>query len=329
MKVPSSPSPTFGAGGFSDDEVLACGKGLRVTRPKTYAYRESGLDTVQLTGIRVYTCPGCKEQYPEIPNIVGLHQVIASHLTRKPAPLTGPEFRFLRKEIGLKAKELAQCLGVTDVSLSRWETGASPISPAGDRLLRTLCSLKTMQAGRAIEPQKFITAFLEDFKRIAPAKAARPMEMTIPANRVAAVAAECVRLRAWGRSRRAGPGRPDPRIPTRRSAEMREQFPEKEKQFIDETCQAWEKLSETYRRRYERNNDPLNMAEFLGASVHAIKEPWVVKEILGAMQQGRYEFLRPIAPATKDERKNTMRETALDSLATVLGVDRLVAAGRT
>jgi putative zinc finger/helix-turn-helix YgiT family protein len=157
---------------------------LRVTRPKTYAYAESGLKTVLLTGVRVYACPGCKEQYPEIPNIVGLHQVIAGHLTRKPAPLTGGEFRFLRKEVGLKAKELARCLGVTDVSLSRWETGASPISPAADRLLRTLYSLKTMQAGRAAEPGKFITAFLEDFKRIAPAKTPRPMDITISADRL-------------------------------------------------------------------------------------------------------------------------------------------------
>jgi putative zinc finger/helix-turn-helix YgiT family protein len=170
-------------------KCMECGKALRITHPKTYAYRESGLDTVLLTGIRVYVCPSCGAEFPEISNIIGLHQVIASHLTRKPAPLTGPEFRFLRKEISLKAKELAQCLGVTDVSLSRWENGASPISPAADRLLRTLYSLKTMQAGRAIEPQKFITAFLEDFKRIVPGKPSRPMDITIPADRVAAVPA--------------------------------------------------------------------------------------------------------------------------------------------
>lgn len=170
-------------------KCVNCGKVLRATRPKTYTYRESGLEAVLLTGIRVYVCPGCEGQYPEIPNIVGLHQVIASHLSRKAAPLTGAEFRFLRKEIGLKAKDLAHCLGVTDVSLSRWETDASPINPAADRLLRTLYSLKTMQAGRAIEPQKFVTAFLEDLKRIAKVKAPRPLDLTIPADRMAVVPA--------------------------------------------------------------------------------------------------------------------------------------------
>lgn len=170
-------------------KCLECGKVLRATRPKTYTYRESGLESVLLTGIRVYVCPGCEAQFPEIPNIVGLHQLIASHLTRKAAPLTGAEFRFLRKEIGLKAKDLARCLGVTDVSLSRWETGASPINPAADRLLRTLYSLRTVQAGRAIEPQKFVTAFLEDLKRIATVKAPRPLYITIPADRIAAALA--------------------------------------------------------------------------------------------------------------------------------------------
>ena len=166
-------------------KCFECGRALRVKRPRVYPYRESGLSSVGLTGIRVYVCPSCKIEVPEIPNVVGLHQIIASQLTRKPAPLTGPEFRFLRKEIGLKAKDLAPCLGTTDVNLSRWETGTTPINPAADRLLRTLYSLKTMQAGRAVEPQKFIAAFLDDLKQIAPSKRPHPMGMRIPAHRLA------------------------------------------------------------------------------------------------------------------------------------------------
>lgn len=162
-----------------------CGKNLRVKRPRVYLYQESGLAAVGLTGIRVYVCLSCHLEFPEIPNVVGLHQIIASQLTRKPAQLTGPEFRFLRKEIGLKAKDLAHCLGTTDVNLSRWETGATPINPAADRLLRALYSLKTMQAGRAIEPQRFIAAFLDDLSQISPSKRPQPMGMRIPAHRLA------------------------------------------------------------------------------------------------------------------------------------------------
>lgn len=166
-----------------------CGKALRVTRPKAYRYREVGLDSVLLTGIRVYVCPACKSESPEIPNIIGLHRLIAQRLVRKTAQLTGPEFRFLRKALGIKAKDLANCLGTTDVTLSRWETGTVPINPAADRLLRALHSLHTMQAGRAIEPQRFITGFLDDLRQITPTSKPQPLDLRIPASRLVSHAA--------------------------------------------------------------------------------------------------------------------------------------------
>jgi putative zinc finger/helix-turn-helix YgiT family protein len=157
-----------------------CGKTLKVNRPNVYRYRESGLESVMLTGVRVYVCPGCGGEFPEIPNVIALHHLIAQRLVRKPSPLTGSEFRFLRKELGIKAKELAHRLGITDVSLSRWETGTVPINPAADRLLRVFHSLKAMQAGRAIEPTRFISAFLDDLRQIAATTKPQPLDLRIP-----------------------------------------------------------------------------------------------------------------------------------------------------
>lgn len=157
-----------------------CGKTLRVRKNQEYRYRESGLDNVILTGIRVLECSSCREVFPEIPNIVGLHRAIASHLARKPAPLTGPEYRFLRKEMSLKAKDLARHLGTTDVTISRWETGNKKINPAADRLLRLLYSLHTVQAGRAIEPAKFVQAFLEGLKEIVSGRRAKSLSIRLP-----------------------------------------------------------------------------------------------------------------------------------------------------
>ncbi len=163
-----------------------CGKTLRERKPKEYRYRESGLNNVILTGIRVFECPGGHGESPEIPNIVGLHQAIARLLAKKPAPLTGAEFRFLRKEMGLKAKDLARHLGTTDVNMSRWETGDTPINPAADRLLRLLFALQTVQAGRAVEPAKFVQGALETFGRISTTKHPKPLEIRIPADRLVA-----------------------------------------------------------------------------------------------------------------------------------------------
>lgn len=167
-----------------------CGKTLLVRRNQEYLYRESGLDRVTLTGIRVFVCRGCHAKFPEIPNIVGLHRAIATELARKPAPLTGPELRFLRKELGLKAKELAQHLGTTDVTVSRWETGDTPVNPAADRLVRALYTLHAVQAGRAVEPAHFVQGFLETFGKIAPGKHPKALALRIPVRRLASALAE-------------------------------------------------------------------------------------------------------------------------------------------
>jgi putative zinc finger/helix-turn-helix YgiT family protein len=145
---------------------------------------------VYLTGIRVFVCRRCGKRFPEIPNIVGLHRTIADHLTRKPSPLTGAEFRFLRKELGFKAKDLARYLGTTDVSLSRWETGDKPINPMADRLLRVLYTLQTVQSQRAVEPANVAKAALEVFEKIAPVKQAKPLSLRIPSERLGSFSTE-------------------------------------------------------------------------------------------------------------------------------------------
>lgn len=156
-----------------------CGSPLRVQKNRTCRYRESGLDSVVLTGIRVFSCPGCREEFPVIPSIVGLHREIAADLARKPSSLTGAEFRFLRKEMGLKAKDLARYLGTTDVTLSRWESGNIPINPAADRLLRVLWTLHAVQEGRPVEPAKFVQMFLATFDKIIPTKHPKALPVRI------------------------------------------------------------------------------------------------------------------------------------------------------
>ena len=116
-----------------------------------YPYLESGLDNVVLKGITVYTC-SCGEEMPEIPNIEGLHKEIAFAVIHKKALLAGPEIRFLRKEMDLKAKDLAELLGASNVSVSRWERGEKPIGHANDRAFRLLYIRRIEEALRKIIP---------------------------------------------------------------------------------------------------------------------------------------------------------------------------------
>jgi len=122
-------------------ECIDCNAKMEIKK-EPYHYTESGVDNVYLLGINVYHCPKCGSLYPEIPEPDLLHIVMAISFAMKKAPLTGQEIRFMRKEIGMTAKAFANELGVTSVSLSRWESGHhSRRSLANDRHIRHVFKL--------------------------------------------------------------------------------------------------------------------------------------------------------------------------------------------
>lgn len=104
-------------------------------RHQNYEYKECGLPNVVLVGVLVFHCH-CGEIRVQIPAASVLHRVIALELIKKPSLLAGDEVRFLRKHVGCSATELADILGATKVSMSRWETGAGRITKNTDRVLR-------------------------------------------------------------------------------------------------------------------------------------------------------------------------------------------------
>ncbi|HPQ44920.1 MAG TPA: helix-turn-helix domain-containing protein [Syntrophales bacterium] len=118
-----------------------CGEQLQVINNKVYHYKESGLDNVYLHGIVQYKCPKCGQGGPEIPKIEELHLLIGRELVCKENLLSGAEMKFLRKEIGLKSKEMAGLLDVKPETYSRWENDKDKIGPIYDRHLRSLYML--------------------------------------------------------------------------------------------------------------------------------------------------------------------------------------------
>jgi putative transcriptional regulator len=111
-------------------------KKTKATVDRPYHFLESGLDNIYLAGITIHKCEECEEEIPEIPKIAQLHNNIAYGLLKKPALLSGPEIRFLRKNLGLLANDFGKFLGTTPVSVSRWETGEQEISKENDKLIR-------------------------------------------------------------------------------------------------------------------------------------------------------------------------------------------------
>ena len=112
-----------------------CGGRIRYAR-KNYRYTSAGLKNVMLLKIRVGKCQGCGEEYPEIPHMAELHELLAQAIVEKPTDLVGDELRYLRKVFDLSVKELAQEWGAHPVTMYKWETGEETITPQIDRLYR-------------------------------------------------------------------------------------------------------------------------------------------------------------------------------------------------
>jgi transcriptional regulator with XRE-family HTH domain len=103
--------------------------------------------------VTVYRCRKCGAEYRELPNLRRLHRGIADRLTQDLLPLSGPALRFLRKQMGLSTKELAEVMGVRRESVTRWETGAEPIGPTSDRLARLVYGVwRSAESGQPLPP---------------------------------------------------------------------------------------------------------------------------------------------------------------------------------
>ncbi|HYW33587.1 MAG TPA: transcriptional regulator, partial [Candidatus Bathyarchaeia archaeon] len=67
---------------------------------RIYQYTECGLDNVELHNVDPVVDDAGDEVY-EIPNLLGLHKVIAHCIVTSKTGLTPKELRFLRTEMGL------------------------------------------------------------------------------------------------------------------------------------------------------------------------------------------------------------------------------------
>jgi transcriptional regulator with XRE-family HTH domain len=101
----------------------------------TIEYPESGLSNVQLINVPIWVCPNGHDEV-EIPAVTQLHELLAHMIIRKPATISGPEIKFLRHRIGIQAKDFAERIGLTPVSLSRLETGTRRILRRIDLLIK-------------------------------------------------------------------------------------------------------------------------------------------------------------------------------------------------
>lgn len=118
------------------EKCPVCGSQNAFVEQATHHFIESGLENVYLANVDFLVCPDCGERIVSIPSATRLLSCIAEGVVLSPNPLTGPEIRFLRKNLHMKINDFAVLLGVDRATISYWENGHNKPSKIADRLIR-------------------------------------------------------------------------------------------------------------------------------------------------------------------------------------------------
>lgn len=103
-----------------------------------FHYVACGLPNVWLSNGFTVTEDEAGESFFSIADVRDLHRAIGHFLTEKESGLTGEEFRFLRTELRMSRKTLADLLGYSDEAIKKWESGENRIHKLADANLRQL-----------------------------------------------------------------------------------------------------------------------------------------------------------------------------------------------
>jgi DNA-binding transcriptional regulator YiaG len=110
---------------------------MRKNTMAEYRYTESGLDNVTIKGMSIPIDDAGEEVY-SIPNVLGLHKVIAHAIVVSECGITPKELRYLRTEMELTQAELASLLKLDHQTVGRWERGETPIDQNAEFVIRML-----------------------------------------------------------------------------------------------------------------------------------------------------------------------------------------------
>lgn len=105
-----------------------------------YKYEESGLSNVLIEGLS--TQDDADEEIILIPNVYGLHKLIAEDILISPGRMKGEEIKFIRTEMGMNHEEFEK---LTNCPANFWkhvESGKSKLSPINEAWFRGLAMEK-------------------------------------------------------------------------------------------------------------------------------------------------------------------------------------------
>ena len=106
---------------------------------KGYHYVECGLDNVIIENMAPCVDDAREEVY-FIPNILGLHKVIAHGVITHEVGMSPKELRFLRTEMGMTQAELAKVVKKDHQTVGRWERGETALDQNAEAVIRAIAA---------------------------------------------------------------------------------------------------------------------------------------------------------------------------------------------
>lgn len=117
-----------------------CGSNNATVETVPYHVEELvGMRVGVIESVEKAVCGACGEEVITIPDVNGLIAAAAVARVMLPTKLNGTEIKFLRKAIGMPAKNLAEILNVRPETVSRWENDATQqIGNSEEKLFRII-----------------------------------------------------------------------------------------------------------------------------------------------------------------------------------------------
>jgi transcriptional regulator with XRE-family HTH domain len=135
---------------------------IRDSRPlvESYHYTACGLNNIYLTnGVSILPTPDGSAVI--ISNLGGLQHAIGIYIAEKQEPMSGPEFRFLRKQMKLTQQDLAMRMKISNQTIANYEKENTALGPA-EPLMRLIYLLHVMPNEWRVSLLKKITENLGD-----------------------------------------------------------------------------------------------------------------------------------------------------------------------
>lgn len=117
-----------------------CASDLVTTSRVDVDARDFGLPSGVIRNALLTTCAECGEESTTLPAQGAVVEAYRSALAKIARSLTGDEYAFLRRALGVTGRRFAEMIGTTNVTISRLENGDS-VPAAHDALIRAVTML--------------------------------------------------------------------------------------------------------------------------------------------------------------------------------------------